>query len=241
LPASNSQKTSSRASEFGNGILDELPLQIGVFPFGLVFGIAGLAAGLTPLQVCALSFILFGGASQIVFAQMVGAAAPFAVLTGSVAAINLRHLLYGVAIVNYLRHLPISWRIVLGYLLTDEAWAISMRRFRSQPASPVMHYHLLGAGVTLWVCWQVSTLAGVLLGATIPEELQLGFAVPLTFIALIVPALKKRAEILAALSAGLAALLLQDLPFNLWLIASALIGIGVGMGAGQFEEPRADR
>jgi predicted branched-subunit amino acid permease len=143
--------------------------------------------------------------------------------------------------VNYLRHLPISWRIVLGYLLTDEAWAMSMRRFRSQPASPVMHYHLLGAGVTLWVCWQVSTLAGVLLGATIPEELQLGFAVPLTFIALIVPALKKRAEILAALSAGLAALLLQDLPFNLWLIASALIGIGVGMGAGQFDKPRADR
>ena len=235
MPARNSQKTSSRAREFGIGILDELPLQIGVFPFGLVFGIAGLAAGLTPLQVCALSCILFGGASQIVFAQMVGAGAPFAVVTGSVAAINLRHLLYGVAIVDYLRHLPIGWRIVLGYLLTDEAWAISMRRFRSQPASPVMHYHLLGAGLTLWVCWQVSTLAGVLLGATIPDELQLGFAVPLTFIALIVPAMRRRAEILAALSAGGAALLLQDLPFNLWLIASALIGIGVGMITSYFD------
>ncbi len=81
----------------------------------------------------------------------------------------------------------------------------------------------------------------MLLGATIPEELQLGFAVPLTFIALIVPALKKRAEILAALSAGLAALLLQDLPFNLWLIASALIGIGVGMGTSQFDQPEANR
>lgn len=241
MPASNRQNTSSRAGEFYAGILDELPLQIGVFPFGLVFGIAGLAAGLTPLQVCALSCILFGGASQIVFAQMVGAGAPFAVLTGSVAAINLRHLLYGVSIVEYVRHLPISWRIMLGYLLTDEAWAISMRRFRSQPASPVMHWHLLGAGLTLWVCWQVSTLAGVLLGATIPAELQLGFAVPLTFIALIVPAIKRRAEILAALSAGGAALLLQDLPFNLWLIASALIGIGVGMVTSQFDQPEQNK
>lgn len=209
-------------------------MQLGVFPFGLVFGLTGLAAGLDMFQVCALSFILFGGASQIIFAQMVAASTPFAILTGSVAAVNLRHLLYGVSIVDYLGHLPLSWRVLLGYLLTDEAWAVSMRRFRSQPASPFMHYHLLGTGLTLWTVWQISTLAGVLAGAAIPDSLQLGFAIPLTFIALIIPSLTRRADLAAASGAGLAALLLQDMPFNLWLIIAALTGIACGLAASYF-------
>ena len=64
--------------EFMAGVLEELPLQLGVAPFGLVFGILGIESGLSPIQTICLSLILFGGASQIVFAQLITAATPLA-------------------------------------------------------------------------------------------------------------------------------------------------------------------
>ena len=144
---------SDKKSEFLAGIRDELPLQLGVFPFGLVFGIAGIESGLSALQTFFLSTILFGGASQIVFIQLIASGTPLPVLIASVSTINLRHALYGVSVSRYLQHLPVGWRIILGYLLTDEAYAISIRRFTMQPASAYMHFHLLGTGLTLWLCW----------------------------------------------------------------------------------------
>ena len=126
------------------GVLEELPLQLGVAPFGLVFGILGIESGLSPIQTISLSLILFGGASQIVFAQLVAAATPFGIILSSVTMINLRHVLYGLSMASYLRKLPIYWRVLLAYLLTDEAYAVSIRRFSQQPPSRYMHFHLLG-------------------------------------------------------------------------------------------------
>ena len=220
--------------EFTQGIKDELPLQLGVIPFGMVFGLLGIEAGLSFWQTFFLSIILFGGASQIVFVQMIAAGTPPAVIWGSVSAINLRHLLYSMSMARYLRALPFGWRVLLAYLLTDEAYAISIRRFQDKPHNDKMHYHLLGSGLTLWSCWIVSTAAGIIAGASIPAHLELGFAIPLTFIALVLPALKHRAEILAALAAGFTAILCQSMPYNLWLMTAALIGIGVGMASRRF-------
>ncbi|MGC6440523.1 MAG: AzlC family ABC transporter permease [Candidatus Puniceispirillaceae bacterium] len=217
--------------EFIQGIKDELPLQLGVIPFGMVFGLLGIEAGLSVWQTFFLSIILFGGASQIVFVQMIAAGTPPAVIWGSVSAINLRHLLYSMSMARYLRELPFGWRVILAYLLTDEAYAISIRRFQDKPHHDKMHYHLLGSGLTLWTCWILSTAGGILAGASIPAHLELGFAIPLTFIALVLPALKHKAEILAALAAGITAILCQPLPYNLWLITAALVGIATGMAS----------
>ena len=217
--------------EFIQGIKDELPLQLGVIPFGMVFGLLGIEAGLSLWQTFFLSIILFGGASQIVFVQMIAAGTPPAVIWGSVSAINLRHLLYSMSMARYLRELPFGWRVILADLLTDEAYAISIRRFQDKPHHDKMHYHLLGSGLTLWTCWILSTAAGILAGASIPAHLELGFAIPLTFIALVLPALKHKAEILAALAAGFTAILCQPMPYNLWLITAALVGIAAGMAS----------
>lgn len=223
-------------SEFFSGIRDELPLQIGIIPFGLVFGILGLEAGLSMWQTIFMSSILFGGASQIVFTQLVATGTPAPVLIGSVSTINLRHILYSVSVAPYIRELPLAWRIMLGYLLTDEAYAVSIRRFQTQPSSPFMHYHLLGTGLTLWVTWQASTIIGVLAGTSIPDGWQLGFAVPLTFLAIIAPNIKMRSEIGAALVASITAILLYDLPWNLWLMIAALTGITTGVILSYYED-----
>ena len=226
----------TRRSEFWSGIREEAPLQIGIIPFGLVFGVIGLESGLSFLQTILMSVILFGGASQIVFAQLVATGTPTPVLIGSVSTINLRHMLYSISIAPYIRDLPLRWRIPLAYLLTDEAYAVSIKRFQSQPASPFMHYHLLGTGLTLWIVWQSSTIIGAVAGASIPESWQLSFAVPLTFLAIVAPNIKLRSDLVAALAAGISAIALQPLPWNLWLIIAALIGIAAGVIASLNEE-----
>ena len=202
-------------------------MQLGVAPFGLVFGVLGLAAGLTPLQTILMSSIVFGGASQVVFAQLWGSV-PGPVVGASVSVINLRHMLYSASMAPYLRALPLRWRIPLAYLLTDEAYAVTINRLRHAPQGPYQHYHLLGTGMLLWVCWQITTIIGVVFGATIPPEWSLEFAIPLTFIAVVVPILRRRADFVACATAGVISVAGQSLPWKSWIILAALGGILAG-------------
>ena len=222
--------------ELLRGITDQLPLQLGVVPFGLVFGVLGIGSGLSPLQTILMSSIVFGGASQVVFVQLWATGASPLIVGSSVAVINLRHLLYSAAVAKYLRPLSLWWRVVLGYLLTDEAFAVSIKRFELADSCDLAHFHLLGSGLTLWVCWQISTIIGVVAGATIPDELNLAFAIPLTFMALVLPNLRRFSDIAAAFSASLVALLGQGLPWNAWIILAALVGITVGGALSHWED-----
>ena len=228
MPPSSSPAITTRSQEFWTGVRQELPLQLGVAPFGLVFGVLGLASGLTPLQTILLSSIIFGGASQVVFAQLWGAGVPAPVVGASVSVVNLRHTLYSASIAPYLRRLPLIWRIPLAYLLTDEAYAVTINRLRTEPASAYQHYHLLGTGMTLWICWQISTITGVIFGATIPQSWSLGFAIPLTFIAIVAPAIRRRADLAACLTAGIISVIGQPLPWKGWIILAAIGGIAAG-------------
>jgi predicted branched-subunit amino acid permease len=226
-PRAKRQNLSAK-SEFWSGVRDEVPLIFGVAPFGLVFGVLGIESGLTPLQTIMLSSILFGGASQIVFVQLWAAGVPALIVGGSVCVINVRHLLYSASVAAYLRPLPLRWRILLGYLLTDEAYAISIKRFRHEPPGPNQHFHLLGSGMLLWTSWQFATIFGVLVGGTIPESWSLSFAIPLTFIAVVAPILKTRADLAAVITAASISIIGQPLPWNSWLIIAAIGGILAG-------------
>jgi predicted branched-subunit amino acid permease len=220
--------TGSARSEFWAGVRDELPLQLGVVPFGLIFGMLGVTSGLTPLQTILMSSILFGGASQVVFAQLWANGAPPLFVGASVSVINLRHVLYSASVAPYLRQLPLRWRIALAYLLTDEAYAVSIKHFLERPTNPFRHFHLLGAGMTLWVFWQISTIIGVFASATIPEELSLGFAIPLTFIAIVTPTIRTRPDLLACVTSAGLALAGQGLPWNSGILVAAIGGVLAG-------------
>ena len=237
MPKAQNNPTASQnrsaGSEFWAGVREEVPLIFGVAPFGLVFGVLGIESGLTPWQTILMSSILFGGASQIVFAQLWAAGVPALIVGGSVCVINLRHVLYSASIAAYLRHLPLRWRILLGYLLTDEAYAISIRRLQHEPPGSNQHFHLLGSGMLLWVSWQFATIFGVLVGGTIPGSWSLSFAIPLTFIAVVAPILKTRADLAAVITAGTIAIIGQPLPWNSWLIIAAICGILAGWLVGR--------
>lgn len=217
-----------QSKHFWEGTKAEIPLLIGVFPFGLIYGALALDAGLTPTAAQAMSSIVFAGSSQFIATQLLREAAPGFVIVLTIAVVNLRHMLYSASLAPYVAALSTRWKLLLSYLLTDEAYAPTILRYERTGITPYAHWFWLGAGLALWVTWQISTALGILLGAAIPESWSLDFALPLTFIAMIVPALRHRPAIAAALSAGAAAVLAFPLPYQLGLILAALIGIVVG-------------
>ena len=226
----------TKFSEFKNGCLQEIPLQLGVFPFGIAYGILGIEVGLTNIQTYLLSIIIFAGVSQIVFAQLVSTFTPSFMIVGTIGIVNLRHILYGVSLSSYLKKLSLKWRVILSYLITDEAFAISYKRFSEEKKTKYMHFHLLGSGITLWISWQISTLIGIFIGPSIPNSLNLEYVIPLSFIAIVVVSINTKIKLIVFIMSALFSILLRDLPWNLWIITSALISIIIGVLISNFRK-----
>ena len=224
-----SAKSQSRYSEFLAGLKAELPILLGVIPFGMIYGVLALKASVPSGAAQAMSAVVFAGSSQFLAVQLIGASTPALVIVMSVFVINLRHALYSASVAPYLGHLPLRWRAVLAYLLTDEAYVVTITHYQSAETIPHAQWFFLGAGLTLWSGWQLSTAAGIFLGTQIPAGWSLDFTLALTFIALLVPSIKDRAAVVAALTAGTVAVLGYTLPYKLGLVAAALVGISVGL------------
>src|SRR5215207_8560188 len=217
-----------QAKHFWAGVRSEIPLLIGVFPFGMIYGALAINAGLSTSAAQLMSSLVFAGSAQFITTELVSQAVPGLVIVLTIAVVNLRHMLYSASLAPYLAHLSKRWKALLAYLLTDEAYAPTVIHYEKEGVRPFSHFFLLGAGLTLWINWQLSTALGIFLGAAIPESWSLDFALPLTFIAMVVPVLKDRPAIAAALSAGMVALFAHTLPYQLGLIVAALVGSIVG-------------
>jgi 4-azaleucine resistance transporter AzlC len=215
-------------SSFLIGVRALLPMHLGVAPFGIIYGVVALQSGISPLAAVLMSSIVFAGSSQFLLAQLVGAGAPAMLSVAAVGLINLRHALYSASVAPTLASLPRRWKLLLAYLLTDEAYAAAIPHLQSAPRSPQAHWILFGAGFALWSGWQLATIAGVVLGAQLPANLGLEFALPLTFIAIVVPMINDRTKLAVALIAGAVALVLAGLPYKLGLFVAALAGLAFG-------------
>lgn len=220
----------SPRAEFLAGLKAVLPIVVGDIPFGLIYGFIALEAGLSPAASQGMSSILFAGSAQFVSAQLFGLSAPASVIIATASVINLRHLLYSASVAPYLQGLPSRWKWLLAYLLTDEAYAVTITRYQEGEDHSQAHWFFLASGALLWASWQLSTAIGLFLGAMVPESWSLDFTVALTFIALVVPALRDRAAFGAAAVAGLVSVLAFGLPFKLGLFIAALAGILIGVG-----------
>ncbi len=225
----------SPAGELRDGALSLAPLLVGVAPFGVIYGVLALESGVPPAAAAAMSSVLFAGSAQFLLARLVGLGATAPVMVASVGLVNLRHALYSASVAPALSHLPRRWKVALAYLLTDEAYAASASRL--QRGGPNQHWFLLGAGLTLWAGWQASTAAGILVGASLPRDLPLDFALPLTFIAIVVPMIRTRAAVLSAAVAAAVALACAGWPYQLGLLSAAVAGIVAGWVAGRGARP----
>ena len=174
---------------FWAGVRAGSPLLVGVLPFGLIYGALALGAGLSPAAAQMMSSIVFAGSAQFVATQLVHESAPGLIIVLTIAVVNLRHMLYSASIAPYIEHLPMRWKTLLAYLLTDEAYATAIIHYEKEELAATSHWFFFGAALALWTTWQVSTALGIFLGAAIPSSWPLDFAAPLTFIAMVVPVL----------------------------------------------------
>ena len=217
-------------SEILAGVRAEIPIVIGVIPFGLIFGAVAVSGGLPVTLAQAMSSVVFAGSAQFIGVQLIAAGSPPLVLLMTTFVVNLRHLLYSASLAPYVHHLPLRWRLALAYLLTDEAYAPTIVHYlEERDAAAAGHWFFLAAGLTLWTSWQISTALGIVFGAAVPASWSLDFALAVTFIGIVVPALRDRPHVAAALVAGLVAVLTFAWPYKLGLMAAAIVGILSGV------------
>jgi len=219
----------TRQQEFWNGVRDEAPILLGVVPFGLIFGALAMSSHLSTVIAQAMSSVVFAGSAQFIATQLIGLGSAGVVLVMVVFVVNLRHALYSASVAPHVRHLPTGWKLLLAYLLTDEAYVVMITHFNKEGDASNKHWYAFGAGIILWVSWQISTAVGIFIGTQMPSNWPLAFALPLTFIALVVPALKDKASLGAAAIAGVIGVLATAMPYKTGLLLAALIGILAGL------------
>ena len=210
---------------FFKGTVAVLPHMLSVIPFGIITGAIGVDLGFDPILVYATSLIIFGGASQIIFMQLLSGGASSLVAITSVGVINSRHLLYGAVLSEYLEKLSFIKRLLISYFVVDQGFAESNKFIKKNNTQNNLHYHVLGGGITLWFFWQISTISGIILGSFIPEQLGLKFAIPLTFLAVVVNDLRKLDHIFVMLVSGFVSLILYNAPFKSYIILSPIIAL----------------
>lgn len=204
------------------------PILVGVIPFGLVAGAAVIQAGFGIAETIGMSVVVFAGASQIAATTLFGGGAPLWVALATALVINARMFIYSVSIAPVLSDAPAWLRPILGYMLVDQNYASTMTDGRHRDDVSVVWYYF-GGGTALWIVWQISSIAGALLGPFIPASWGLEFAVPLVFLAMLAPALKDDTAIgVAAVTGVAAAVLVPLLPLQSGLIVAILVGMAFG-------------
>ena len=232
MNASLSRRAPAPLMEFLGGIRAEMPILLGVIPFGMIVGLLAMEAGLTPAAAQAMSFIVFAGSAQFISTQLFATGAPGLVIVFTIAIVNLRHALYSASLLPHVRHLPQRWRVPLAFWLTDESFAVVHRHYLlDKGALEHKHWYFLGSCLAMYSVWFVCTLVGVLLGQALPglADWGLDFAMVATFIGIVVPLLRNRPMIIAALVAGGTAVLAHGLPYQLGLMLAALLGVVAGV------------
>ncbi|HEY8825243.1 MAG TPA: AzlC family ABC transporter permease [Candidatus Limnocylindria bacterium] len=175
-----------------------------VLVVGTTFGVVARQSGLEPIQIAAMSLLVFAGASQFAMVRLFSESAPTAIVIASVLFINLRHALMAASLRAQLQGLPVLGRLVAAFFLTDEAFAMATGHFRRGGRS--LAYYFVFA-ISLYVLWNIATLAGIVLGDAIgdPRRYGIDFAITATFIGIVVLAIRHRSDAVIAVVAALIA------------------------------------
>lgn len=218
-------------AEFLAGARDTLPLIVGAIPFGLIFGTLAQRSGLSWAAALGMSAFVYAGSSQFIAVGLIAAGTSLPIILLTTLVVNLRHLLYAASLVPYIRRLPSSWKVAMAFWLTDETFAVAIRRYSDARPSPYKHWYYLGSALAMYSNWLLCTWLGLAAGQMLPNAASWGldFAMVATFIGMTVPYVTTRPMAATVVVAGVVALLAHGLPHQLGLMAAALAGIAAGM------------
>ena len=223
------------------GARDTIPMIVGAIPFGLIFGTMAAQGPLAAWQGQMMSAAVFAGSAQFIALGLVASHTGLLVIWLTTFVVNLRHMLYAATLLPAVAALPLRWRLGLGFLLTDETFAVMVARRQRTPDDPHMHWYFLGSGAAMYISWNSVTLAGLIFGSAFPQLQSLGleYAIVATFVAIVVPQLNRMPQLAAALAAGLLAYLWQDMPYKLGLLAAVAVGVAVGLALARMQRREA--
>ena len=227
----NSTETQNitRQTAFIQGARDTIPMMVGAAPFGLIFGVVAIAAGLTPGAVLGFSAIVFAGSAQFIAAKLFADGLSIALIILTTFIVNLRHALYSASLGPHLSKAPQRWLLPLAFWLTDETYAVVITRWEKDV--PHKRWYHLGSSVSMYVNWQIWTILGLIAGTQLEGVADLGleFAMVVTFIGIVVPLIKTRPMLLSAIFAGLVSVIAAPVPNNGGLMIASLAGILAGI------------
>ncbi len=229
----------AQISALGEGALAAAPQLIGIVPWGVVAGVAMVAAGLTQGQAVAMSLLVFAGSAQLAVLPLFIAKAPLWVMYATALVVNLRYVIYSAVLAPHFERLSRPWRALLSYIMVDGVFALFAGKFRPDDGRPHKHWYFLGGSLVMWTAWQIASCLGIFAGALIPREWSLEFAATLALIAVLIPLLFDRAVVCAALAAGAVALAAAKWPLNLGLLAAIAVGVAVGLAVSRLAPGKA--
>ena len=221
-------KTRTTKESFLTGASTIIPVMPGIVPFGMLTGVVTIAAGISPLKAVFMTIFMFAGAAQVSVAQLMTENSSAIIIVATAIMINLRFVMYSASITPHLGPLSPWQRLYLSYTLSDQAYAVSIVEFTQKSSKHQKLPFFAGACTSLYVTWVISTISGIFFGSLIPPEWSFDFAVPLTFLALLVPNIVDRPSALAAVVAAIVAILTVSLPYNMGLMIGAFSGIFTG-------------
>jgi 4-azaleucine resistance transporter AzlC len=220
--------TKHRSLALWRGTLDMLPLSLAVLPWGVLFGSLAIQRGFSAWETQAISAFVFGGAVQIVSIELLAQGTPLLAVLFSAFVISSRHFLYGLHLRERMALHPLRWRLGIGFLLTDELFALSGDRRAYRRTYRL--WYALGAGGSFYVAWNLWTAVGIIGGNTLPDLSQLGveFAIAAIFIALVIPNLEDLATVTSVIVAAVVAVFMATTDSQIGLIIAACAGMTAG-------------
>lgn len=225
---------------FFKGMTRSLPFVVVIVPFAMLLGVLCADAGLGPWETQIFSITVFAGASQLAALQLMQDQAPLLVILATGLAVNLRMMMYSVALTPHVGTAPLGIRAVMAYFLVDQSFALFMAEYEKNPAAtlPEKVAFFFGTIAPITLMWNISTAAGVRLGQAVPESWGLDFAMPITFIGMTAVMLRTVPHAVAmAVSVGVT-LLLWAMPYGTGLLVGAAAGMAAGALAEAWSEAR---
>jgi 4-azaleucine resistance transporter AzlC len=227
--------------------MEALGIAVSAVGEGLVYGLLARQAGFSPIEAVAMSTIVFAGAAQFAAVGYVAGGLPWPGVILLTALLNARHLLYSAALAPWLRDVPVWRKAVMAHLLTDESFALSIGHFRRVGGTDERGYWIAGIASN-FIPWNLATLAGVLIGAQIPDPARFGIDIifPAAMIGLAVGLVTGRRELVAAvLGAGVAVVVALLTSPSVGIVVGGIVGAAVGLlvpgAVAQVETPGGDR
>jgi len=223
------------------GLKTGLPTLFGIGAWGMVVGIAMVKSGLTTLQACGMTFLVYAGSAQLASLPLILAHAPIWVVFATGLVVNLRFVIFSALLGPHFAHLPWKQRLFYGYISGDLTVALFLQRFPTMAQIPGKLSYLQGLMFPNWLSWQAGTLVGIFLGSAIPTAWGLGFAGTLAILCITVPLIINSAALCGVVMAGVVSVAAYGFPYKLGLLAAVVAGMLAALAAEGLIEKRKAR